>query len=109
MNSRINQSRDLSSMKQFGIWIRGAGAPASATLVPGIEGAQGLVLLDLPATPTGWTHYSVDIDSLLAARDTAFRADWSAAGPFIVQLDIQGLGPARSSQELWFDSVTIGY
>jgi hypothetical protein len=103
------QSRDLSRLKRFSLWLRGNGGTVSAALVPGIAGAENVTLCTVDTCPAGWILFSVDVDSLLASGTASDRDNWEKAKRYIIQFDIIGSGTSGVDRDVWVDDITFEF
>lgn len=105
----FTQSRDMSRLIRFCIWMRGNGGTVSAALVPGIAGADNVTLCTVDSCPAAWTLFSVDVDSLLASGTASDRDNWEKAKRYIIQFDIIGSGASGVDRDVWIDDVTFEF
>jgi hypothetical protein len=103
------QSRDMSRLKRFSLWLRGSGGTVSAALVPGIAGAGNVTLCTVDSCPAAWTLFSVDVDSLLASGTASDRGNWEKVKRSIIQFDIIGSGAPGADRDVWIDDVTFEF
>jgi len=103
------QSRDMSRLKRFSVWLRGSGATVSAALVPGIAGAGNVTLCTVDSCPAAWTLFSVDVDSLLTSGTASDRDNWEKVKRYIIQFDIIGSGASGVDRDVWVDDVVFEF
>jgi hypothetical protein len=105
----FTQSRDMSRLKRFSLWMRGNGGTVSAALVPGIAGGDNVTLCTVDTCPAAWTLFSVDVDSLLASGTASDRDNWEKVKRYIIQFDIIGSGASGVDRDVWIDDITFEF
>ena len=101
------QTRDLRAAKRVSFWLRGTGGGLYLAISSHAVASGGNTVLTLDATPTVWTYYSINLDSVFT--DATSVNQWNATRPFIDQFVFVCTHDTPVQGEIWIDEVSFSF